>query len=154
MSNDIPLHPEKGVNPHMTVCPGCGKEGDEIILVGANNCVLECQACNKKQLGKKRARKCLTCGAQELHFVREMDDTERLPSLCEECADMEKKAADAVKEGGVFWKCKDCGAGGAIMAESELAQNVRKELDMEPPKPCGIELSKANCPACGEQETK
>jgi len=41
-----------------------------------------------------------------------------------------------------------CGSEGAIKANASLAKEVRKQLGIEPPKPCGVELE--SCPACEE----
>jgi hypothetical protein len=34
MSDHIVLHPKHGLAPHLTVCPNCGKDGNEIMLMG------------------------------------------------------------------------------------------------------------------------
>ena len=37
----IILHPEKGINPRLTVCTVCGEDAEELILVGIPDKVYE-----------------------------------------------------------------------------------------------------------------
>lgn len=151
----IPLHPEKGVNPHLTICPGCGEDGEEILLLGTSDYIHRCTACNTNQLATKRAKKCPQCGEHALQFVRQLETQEKLPgSLCKKCSDARDVVDAAVKEGGVYWKCKDCNSNGALKAEAQLAKDVRKQMGIKAPKPCGVEFTKENCPVCGVQNGK
>jgi len=68
--------------------------------------------------------------------------------LCDAC----KEQIQIVKDGGVFFKCKDCGANGAIKKDAPLAKAVRKQMGIEAPEPCGVEFTKKDCPVCSVQE--
>jgi hypothetical protein len=74
--------------------------------------------------------------------------------LCTDCEEEMKKFKDVVDAGGVYWKCADCKRRGVLLAQSDLAQDVRKTMGIQPPEPCGVEFSHDNCPACFQDEEK
>jgi hypothetical protein len=87
--------------------------------------------------------------------VQRIEDWEMLPDSkpCERCVNEMEEMESAVKEGGAFWECVDCGQYGAVKKEHPLAQKVRAELEIEPPELIGVRVSNADCPMCGEQST-
>ncbi len=144
----IRLHKEKGLNPHLTVCPRCGKDSPEILLLGAVNKVYKCLSCNTDYIGRPKKGVCLKCSAR-VKLDREINDGERLPgNNCDECKEELELFDKVVAEGGIFWKCEDCKQTGVIRAASEMAKAVRKKMDIAPPKPCGVNFTKEECPAC------
>jgi len=148
--SSISLHKTKGVNPRLTFCPNCGGEGPDIVLLGSRERKVTCDKCGCVNYGSSRAGKCGRC-EQPLFDgkVEKIDEYERLPgSLCAECERVLEEQKRVVAEGGVLFKCKKCGSEGAIKANASLAKEVRKQLGIEPPKPCGVELE--SCPACEE----
>lgn len=63
-----------------------------------------------------------------------------------------EKAKKTVTEGGVFFRCKDCGAEGAIEATHSMAILTRKRMNIRAPHPCGVEFTKeGGCPVCKEK---
>lgn len=148
----IRLHPTKGVNPKMTVCRGCGKDVG-IALIGAEDWIYKCKDCGANFIGRPDPGVPCRKEHHTIEKVREIGEHEKLPiELCDECAKKEEAAANAVKEGGVFWRCTDCGSNGAILAESPMAIAVRKQLNIKAPNPCGVEFSKKDCPVCSAQK--
>lgn len=156
---DIELHPEKGINPYLTFCHRCLGESQELILVGANDGVyvdscFESEGGPHKIIGRSKDRLCPVTGREtRLTLERRLKDGERLPSrdVCDRC-----KASDkAVAEGGVYWRCRDCNAMGALKAHAQLAIEVRREMKVAPPAPVGIEFSKERfCPVCGPDKER
>jgi hypothetical protein len=145
----LPLHREKGVNPHMTYCPRCRGDGPELILLGAHDRVYKCNNsdCGMLHIGKPPGGVCQECKTS-VFFERNIEDHERLPGgLCDNCVAQVKM----VQEGGVFFKCADCNAIGSIKADHPLSIQVRKQLNVEAPKPCGVAFTKNDCPVCTGQ---
>lgn len=145
----ILLHPTKGVNPYLTYCPRCGGDGRDLILVGRKDSVNECRACKLTVFG---GGPCPKCG-MSTEFVRKMEDREKLPGgLCEACEKEEAEHEAAVAEGGVYFKCADCGVRGVIKASAPFAAKVREAHGIAAPKPCGVEFTKKDgCPQCGDK---
>lgn len=63
-----------------------------------------------------------------------------------------EKAKETVTKGGIFFRCKDCGAEGAIEASHSMAKVTRKNMGIRAPHPCGIEFTKETCPVCKEKK--
>jgi hypothetical protein len=155
MGKYIRLHPQKGLNPRMTFCPRCGKDGDELILLGLNDGVYSCEFCGQKHIGRPTGGKCQQCGRrQSWKRERTVEEHERIPgSLCGPCKNEAAEHARIVAEGGVYWACKDCHAQGVIKS-SPFAERVRKALSIQAPRPCGVTFSKdQGCPKCGAEVT-
>lgn len=60
----------------------------------------------------------------------------------------QKKVEKIISEGGIYWRCADCGMHGVIKAEFKLAKLVRKASGIAT-GPCGYEFTKEDCPKCG-----
>lgn len=153
----IRLHSEKGVNPRVTQCRLCNKTVG-IVLLGSQNHKYTCPECKTLHYGlpdrgKSGQRECQECKNRFRSDwkTEEIPDNESLPiEICDECQKKEEEVCNAVKAGGIFWRCKDCRSTGAIKAKSPLAKAVRKKMGIKPPEPCGIEFSKDDyCPVCG-----
>lgn len=156
----IPLHPELGVNPKLTVCAHCGKEMDELILLGAHTSIYGCRVCGVNHIGgKPKGLKCL-CGAyNNFERVGEVGEHDKLPAsrLCDDCQRKQDECDQVVADGGILWRCADCGSAGAIKPSSGLAQAVREKhgpkfTEGPPYKPCGVEFTKDDCPCCCGQK--
>lgn len=147
---NIRLDPERGVNPCLTVCPRCGGESPELLLLGTSDWLHECAVCGITNVGPKGQLRCKVdgCGGR-LKLIRRLEEYERLPATepCDACkAEIDEHKA-IVEAGGIYWRCADCKASGVIKS-NEFAAEVRKAHGIDPPDPCGVEFTKENCPAC------
>ena len=102
-----------------------------------------------------RHRPCLRCGGKttELQMVRGGGFVEPSVGPCSDCAGTLEENKLLVAEGGVAWRCTDCGAEGAFLPGSAVAVGTRQLSGVEPPGIVGIELGKRivkglSCPAC------
>lgn len=149
-NGSIQLHPKKGLNPRMGVCPWCGKDNGEVMLVGIQDGVYEC--CGTTFYGKPEGGRCPKCHSV-LNRVRTLRESEKIPGgLCDECKARDEATKKAVEEGGIFWKCSKCGSWGAIKKSAPLAGAVRKEMKIAAPAPCGVEFTEMECPVCSGEK--
>jgi len=94
---------------------------------------------------------CPDCKSQgQFTVVRELREGERLPSseLCDSCKKDIALLKATVYAGGVYWRCSDCKAEGAIKknAFTEAVRKAHNNLT----GPCGVEFGqKEGCPKCG-----
>lgn len=139
----------------MVVCYNCGKETGEIVLLGNSDCLFECQACGSTVIGKPRAVKCKKCGQRHtLKKIRRLSETERIPTgLCDSCKNIFDEMRKVVEEGGIYWKCKNCGSHGTLEAETGLAKLIREKTNIKAPDPVGIDIDSDNCPVCSKKKT-
>lgn len=146
------LHKEHGVNPRLTFCPQCGGEGNEIVMLGADDGIYSCIACDQKHIGRPKNRTCQACGGV-VEFERTVEQHERLPgSICDECQERNRVVEEEVVRGGIYWRCADCGSEGAFRAESPISIAVREQTGIAAPDPVGLEMSQEEgCPVCGQQ---
>ncbi len=143
------LHKDKGVNPHLTTCPRCGSAGDEIVLLGAHDKKVTCQDCGQLHYGEtKRSLKhtCKNCGESAL-VEEAIGDNEKLcGGLCTKCEEELESFQQIVADGGLHFRCKECGRQGVITAckktqdirERGLEMGLIKTIDAE----MGIEFEK------------
>lgn len=174
MSGSIRLHKDKGVNPKMTFCRRCGKDANELILIGADEAKCECRICGITVFGRGKGV-CPKCNAGvTLENVGKIGEHERLPAtqFCDECKAEVEEHRKEVEKGGVHFRCKDCGAEGVVKAGTSFAVQVRQTHQDQDPnlqegwytKPihtkgndlvyiaCGVEMSKGTgCPQCQEK---
>jgi hypothetical protein len=145
----IRLHETKGVNPHITYCPRCGKDVD-LALLGALDRKFSCDECKTVSYGSTHCIKCRNDHKRDRDGkVEVIADTERVPgALCEECLKEMREHRAVVEAGGVYFRCVDCGCSGAIKS-SEFAEGVRKAAGIAAPGACGVEFNKTDCPKCG-----
>jgi len=144
----ILLSKDKGVNPVMGICPRCGKENGEILLVGRSHKYI-CSNCGGTIVGKQ-PKECPHCGASWDFFDKgEFEGSrEKLPSsLCKECQSIIDTCKKEMELGGVPWKCEDCHSEGVIKHDSEFAINFRKENPE-----VGVLFNKKNCPVCRNRD--
>src|SRR3990172_6154481 len=120
MSKDsITLHKTKGVNPHMTFCPRCRAEANELLLLGHIEHVHVCNSCGLAHVQNGSPRDCQKCGTGSF-TSRKLGDNERLPAseLCAGCKTELAEHKAIVEAGGVYWRCSDCQASGVIKGTS------------------------------------
>lgn len=128
------LHKQKGLNPRMGICPNCGKDNGEIILLGARTRKRECRNCGTVNYGSRPSDMCGRCSSLlDDATMTEIDENERIPgSLCARCKTEKQEMKEEVEAGGVYWKCK-CGATGVIKRDSEIAKQVREASKIAAP---------------------
>lgn len=146
----IRLDPKRGVNPALTVCPRCGGETNELVLAGLKG-KYKCEKCGQRMVG--RFETCPRCGAGREHFklLGEFDGSREkvlASEPCDKCKKMIEEHAQIVREGGIYWKCKDCESEGVIKP-SPFATMIREKANIQPPDPVGFEFDKTMCPVCG-----
>lgn len=157
---DIYLHPEKGVNPFLTCCYGCGKDIG-LLMVGKNDDVYRCDRCGLMHIGRPDGSRstfgnsidCPRPGCTgALHFERKLRDGEKVPcDLCDDCRKTKEEAEATVAAGGAYFRCESCGTVGTLSADSELVIATRKEHNILPPAPLGLNLP--HCPRCPVDES-
>lgn len=148
--DSIMLHPEKGLNPHMTLCRTCGKEVG-IALLGETDSLFLCESCGKMVADKRSKRTCPRCKGR-LIYKKPIDDFDKFPwEECDECRTAREaeqaEHAKVVAEGGVYFRCKDCKVTGVIRP-NDFTQQVRAQANIAPPNPVGVEFTKDDCPQC------
>jgi hypothetical protein len=148
------LSQKHGVNPHLTICPRCGQDGDEIVLTGSHH-KYKCDSCGQLHVGRPDGGRCAnanchanTSGSRTLVDLGEMDPYERMQGTqpCRKCEEELKTFRAEIDRGGIPCRCKDCRMEGVIKAEHELAKKVRA---MHDGKVAGLEFTKTDCPQCG-----
>ncbi len=141
----ITLHPKYGVNPHLCTCPRCGKDNNELVLIGTRETILKCN-CGQTIYGHRHSEPCPKCG-EKFNFteVGKIEERDKIPtSLCDDCEKELAAEKEIVAEGGIYFRCK-CGARGVIKANAPICAKVRAKLDV-PKGPCGIDFD--TCPNC------
>lgn len=150
MKGSITLHKKLGLNPRMMRCIRCGELTNEIALLGNRNRKYKCKNCGVIVCGGRGSDKCPSCGEMWcLEFYKELEDHEELPSICDKCRKLQSDVDAMVRDGGVYFKCKKCGSEGGFKKDHPLSGEVRKQLKVDPPKPCGVELEE--CPQCADK---
>lgn len=96
--------------------------------------------------------KCHSTARSDKEFVRE---SERLPScLCHKCEKEVNEQQEAVKQGGVYFKCSVCGINGVLKYGSDgakkLCDSVRAKLGVKFGEPAGIEFDDCKQHQTGE----
>lgn len=132
------------------MCPNCGKDNGELILLGARTMKRTCH-CGVVNYGARPSDKCGRCKEVLFNAPAELiGEHEKIPgSLCAQCKTEKKEMKEEVEAGGVYWKC-NCGAHGAIKRDSEIAVAVRKASGIEAPGLVGYQSE--SCPNCEEKE--
>jgi len=141
----IPIHPERGLDPHLTFCPRCGGETNGL-TIGVirkaeipNGQLVYAQRGSEQKMRKRLLEQGMISDHERLDW-RELGENERVPdsSVCEQCKTELTDWADLVKQGGCYFKCNQCGCNGVINPGSEMAAAVRKATGKPPPQPCGV----------------
>lgn len=152
----ITLHPTRGLNPHLTFCSRCGRETNELILIGNRDDLRKCASCGSGLIGMRRNDPCGKCGNTGPHeLIRKIDDNERLPAsqLCDDCKKEMEENSEIVRQGGVYWKCEECNRSGVIRPgsyASSVRAGVARQKGVELwTEPCGIGFNK-----CAQHQLK
>jgi len=134
---NITLHRKHALAPALTFCTICGKTTNELALLGS-----KADSVMKQVHEMTEGREGSAKGYTEYGH-------NRIPSSepCDECKAKKAAVDEEVKRGGVYWKCTKCGSEGAIKAEHPLSIQVREQMEIEAPSPCGVNLT-GQCPVC------
>lgn len=155
MSQQIPLHPTRALDPHMTYCPHCGGEGSGITIGHMRKARTKhgwVYAIRGQTL--RLAQRLVAQGVINNQYDLKWMDTregEKIPDTqpCNKCKKEIEEHAAIVRAGGVYFRCSNCNATGVINATSEFAKAVRETHHHTNGEPCGVEFSKKDCPVCG-----
>lgn len=158
---NIPISTEHGINPALTICPQCGEEGQDIILAGNSN-KWKCLNCDRQQItyvGQTIKMEC-PCGN---HYRNNKDRWEKIGKfdgsrdkaiggLCQRCEKENAEHKKEVEAGGVYWRCKDCGASGVIKHTADYSKAVRTAMKIQAPDSAGVEWDRDSCLVCRKKE--
>lgn len=144
MNGTIPLHKDRGLDPHLTYCQRCGGDVEELTIGEVKEITLPDG--RKTYVNRGKVHKvCKKLGYSPYECtIRNIEDHERLPASqpCNKCQKELETFDNIVKEGGVYFKCTEWGSTGVIKADTEFAKAVRKTSKVEAPDPIGIEFTK------------
>lgn len=148
----IILHPKKGINPHLGMCPRCGKDSGEILLFGKANKIYKYDDCNVMHIGYPTRGVCPKCKSKVI-YQRELEDHERVAAgLCDECRKEVEEHKRIVEDGGVYFRCLACRKEGVIR-KCGVIEDMRVQLKLGPTDPCGVEFTHEDpCPNCKPKE--
>jgi DNA-directed RNA polymerase subunit RPC12/RpoP len=150
MSNSIPLHPKLGVNPHLSYCPRCGGDAEELMLIGNRTAIVKCESCGNKVIGGLRSgEKCPACQHRSTgrgEHVGSVGEHDKLPASrpCAKCRQELAEHKAIVEAGGLYFRCKECNKQGVIKAEAEFAKALRLQHNKPAPELCGVEFEKCS----------
>lgn len=147
MGDDIPVSEKHGINPSMEVCPNCGEETGNILILGRTN--RHTCSCGYKVYGKmpNMCPECMRGGGGSWWKTEYDVEAPRhiVGNLCAKCTKEKEEQQLEVAKGGVYFKCK-CGVKGIIKAESPMAKHIREMSGVAAPDPVGGEFEE--CPIC------
>ncbi len=154
--SSIRLHPKKGLNPVLGVCPLCGNDNGEILLLGAVSTKYTCRSCGKVHIGRPKIGECVSCGSSGFDRQEISEFGEKIPTnYCKDCRKKLKQEQETfrreVEQGGAYFRCVKCGTRGVMKAGTEAARDYRKRaldsgLIKKENEPFGVELK--GCPNC------
>ena len=140
----IPLHPERGLDPHMLFCPRCGGEGSGLTVGRLMVATLPDGTQMYYPFGQK-SRALQDAGLDRYTSVetREVEEGEKVPDSapCDECQKELELHKTVVAAGGVYFRCTECKQEG-VVKKNPFADHVRKIHGIEAPAPCGVEFTK------------
>jgi predicted RNA-binding Zn-ribbon protein involved in translation (DUF1610 family) len=129
-------------------CPRCG-EDTKAVAMGeirkatlSNGQLVYAQKGREAKMQADLVVKNMVAQGESLTWI-DLEPDERVPdnSVCEKCANELSEWADMVKRGGVYFKCRECGANGIVHAGTELAEQVRESQKIAAPAPVGMEFA-------------
>jgi ssDNA-binding Zn-finger/Zn-ribbon topoisomerase 1 len=143
----ITLHPTLGINPHMTVCRRCGGPAEELMLIGNRTSIYRCgnRDCGITIYGHRMSEPCPKCHDRGPHEkIGEVGEHDKLPATepCDKCKAELAEHKQIVADGGIYFKCAQCGKSGVIKNTAPLCAMVREKMGVPAPKPCGVEFDK------------
>ncbi|MBE9572120.1 MAG: hypothetical protein IMF11_15945 [Proteobacteria bacterium] len=151
MDVDVIVSKTHGMNISLAKCTRCGSPTGELLLLGKTN-EYKCLACGSVIFGNS-PRNCPDCNSPNVALIERDAKAPKFLShgLCDTCKEEMENFRAAVRQGGIFWRCKDCGSEGVIKPGRFLALMARCKMGIVAPKPCGIEFTRDECPVCRKQ---
>ncbi len=150
MKGDIPLHPTRGLDPHLTTCPLCGGDHEDLVVGHTLRAIIRkygdpsFETTSYYTKGHRRAFELQIQNQDRSLYVaksHELEDGEKVVSSepCRKCSEELKTQLDLVKAGGVFFRCDECKREGVIKA-SAYTHAVREKAGILPPEPVGVQF--------------
>lgn len=146
--NNIPLHHERGLDPHLTTCPQCGSEGRGLTIGELRKAEIpghpgQYVYANRGQTTKSAAdleKRGVISHRHDLHWEK-VAEGEKIPDSepCDKCQAEQKEHAQIVAAGGVYFRCTQCQQQGVIKP-NEFTVQVREKHELTNGEPCGIEF--------------
>ncbi len=138
----IPLHPERGLDPHLTFCTRCGGDTNELTI----GVVFKAETADGKKLYANRGQ---TYKLEKklnipLHLEwTEVGEREKVPAAgyCDTCTKDLKAQQEMVKAGGIYFRCITCGLNGSLK-KNEYTDRIRAHLKIYAPDPCVLQFDK------------
>lgn len=134
MEENIYLHPERGLDPHMCKCPRCG--ADSGVTVGR---VYKAKSSKGLIYANTQNRHKMSQQLNEMLTWLPVDEHESIPILCGSC-EQEMAEIAAVATTGAAFRCTECGIEGAIR-KSEFTNFVRQRTATPEFETCGLEFN-------------
>lgn len=140
------IHDGTGKNKHNCFCPRCGSLTGKIVHFGPKEAVTTCPNCGTINYAAKPNNTCGKCfRLMAGGSVRILKKKEKIPdqNVCSSCAQDIRDEQIIVRNGGLFFRCQECGKTGIILPESGL--KIREEIG----KGYNIKDEGGFYPACG-----
>ncbi len=142
----IPIHPDRGIDPHLTFCPRCGGEGRGLTIGHLKKAEVEPGKyvyANRGQTHKTRKELEKQGYHGHLHW-EDVDEYEKVPDsdVCKKCEEEQDEWKAEIDRGGIYWQCASCSLRGVIKHNAEICRTVREQMKIPAPQPCGLEFEK------------
>lgn len=159
--SQIPLHPDRALDPHLCYCPRCGGESNSLTIGHLKKALISRTPDGKPVSGEKQYvyanRGKTTQTAREMEkkgwtigMWEEVEEHEKVPGdICDDCCSELAEWDQIIKNGGIYWRCKSCEKQGVIKPSAPICKAVREEAGIEKPDPIGIEFD--TCVQHGEE---
>lgn len=142
MSGSIPISKDGGLEPHLCFCPQCGGDTGEMTIGVVYEALLTNGSKAYYNRGDRRSvTKNLPAGIY-IESTRHVEDGEKLPSSapCAACQNVNAEMDQVVADGGVHFRCTQCGSIGVIK-DSPFAKSIRERAKVKAPDPVGVEFA-------------
>ena len=133
----IPIATDGSLEPHICICVNCGNDTGELSIGVLYKADYKNKVVYADRNSRGRTNKQVGYNLEWSH-VKEGEKV--TTGFCDDCKTNLKEMADMVRAGGVFFKCEECQQEGAIQARHPLSAEVRKQLGIAAPDPCGIKF--------------
>jgi len=144
--SDIPLHPERGLDPHLMYCQRCGEDTGSITVGDVIRRKMQDGRILLANRGEGVSSAIQAGYTKQDYYNAEIipiKEGERLPdtSVCAECDAELTMQKGIIEAGGIAFRCTMCHQEGVIR-KSDFADGVRKSAGIEAPIPVGVEFTR------------
>jgi len=141
----FPMHPVRGLDPHDTFCPRCGKpDGHKTFGVVMKTSLTDGHKVYASKGYEQQVEENLAKQGK-LALIGTLTWQEVVPGapipaphMCQDCVIVVRQMEQDIENGGVFFACKQCGMQGIIKADTHYAKEVRKQHDLPAPAPVKV----------------